>query len=132
MPADELAAVIVLGPGCDQRSALVSGLRSALPVNVSVSGAWLRMAAHSSKPGRLGPYGPASNQIVAVGLYGKGCPARLRIVAGWEPFGPARKVTRCNENVLYELDEENALDIYKRYLGEYAKKLTCVGVAVPV
>ena len=132
MPADELAAVIVLGTGVAiNGSALVSGLRSALPGNVSVSGGLAADGGAFKQTWTLGPYGPASNQIVAVGLYGKDVRLGYGSFAGWEPFGPARKVTRCNENVLYELDEENALDIYKRYLGEYAKTLPASGLLFP-
>ena len=50
---------------------------------------------------------------------------------GWEPFGPARKVTRCDGNVLFELDGEPALDIYKRYLGDHAKGLPASGLLFP-
>ena len=50
---------------------------------------------------------------------------------GWEPFGPARKVTRCEGNILYELDGEPALDIYKRYLGEHAQGLPASGLLFP-
>jgi hypothetical protein len=47
------------------------------------------------------------------------------------PFGPARKATRCASNVLYELDGEPALDVYKRYLGEHAKDLPASGLLFP-
>ena len=50
---------------------------------------------------------------------------------GWEAFGPARKVSRCEGNVLYELDDEPALEIYKRYLGEHAKGLPASGLLFP-
>jgi hypothetical protein len=52
-------------------------------------------------------------------------------VGGWEAFGPARKVTRSDGNVLAELDGEPALDIYKRYLGDYAKDLPSSGLLFP-
>jgi hypothetical protein len=61
-----------------------------------------------------------SQQIVAIGLYGArlqvGCGSR----GGWEPFGPERLITRATGSVLYELDGEPALDLYRRYLGEHA------------
>ena len=50
---------------------------------------------------------------------------------GWSPFGPARKVTRCANNVLFELDGESALEVYKRYLGEHAKGLPASGLLFP-
>jgi hypothetical protein len=32
-------------------------------------------------------------------------------------FGPRRRISRAKNNVLYELDDEPALDLYERYLG---------------
>ena len=40
-------------------------------------------------------------------------------------------MTRCADNVLYELDGERALDIYKRYLGEHAAGLPASGLLFP-
>jgi hypothetical protein len=37
---------------------------------------------------------------------------------GWDPFGPQRRVTRAQGNILLELDGQPALDLYERYLGE--------------
>ena len=50
---------------------------------------------------------------------------------GWKPFGPTRKVTRSAGNILYELDGEPALEVYQRYLGEYAKDLPGSGLLFP-
>ena len=46
-------------------------------------------------------------------------------------LGPARRVTRCAHNVLFELDGEPALEVYKRYLGEHAKDLPASGLLFP-
>jgi hypothetical protein len=40
-------------------------------------------------------------------------------------------VTRCENNVLYELDGESALQVYKKYLGEHAKGLPASGLLFP-
>ena len=42
---------------------------------------------------------------------------------GWDFFGPERRVTRSEGNVLYELDGTPALDLYKKYLGARASGL---------
>jgi hypothetical protein len=69
--------------------------------------------------------------VVAVGLYGEALDFAHGSFGGWEPFGPARKVTRCDGNVLYELDGEPALGVYKRYLGDHAKGLPASGLLFP-
>ncbi len=42
---------------------------------------------------------------------------------GWDSFGPDRRVTKSKDNVLYELDGQSALGLYKKYLGEFSKGL---------
>jgi hypothetical protein len=73
----------------------------------------------------------ADDKVVAVGLCGEHLRFGHGSFGGWEPFGPARRVTRCDGNVLYELDGEPALEIYKRYLGDHAKDLPASGLLFP-
>jgi len=53
-------------------------------------------------------------------------------LGGWGPFGPDRVVTRSVGNVLYELDSQPALELYKRYLGEHAAGLPATGLLFPL
>lgn len=132
LPAEGLSAVLVFGIGVAiNGSALVSGLQAVLPKDVTISGGLAADAGAFRQTWTLGPPGSADNQIVGVGLYGPHIRLSYGSFAGWEPFGPARKVTRCVDNVLFELDGERALDIYKRYLGEYAKDLPGSGLLFP-
>lgn len=61
--------------------------------------------------------------LVAVGFYGSNLKVGYRSVGGWDNFGAESLVTRSVGNVLYELDGQSALDLYKMYLVEKAKKL---------
>jgi hypothetical protein len=132
LPQDELSAILLFGTGVAiNGSALVSGLQSGVPKGVTISGGLAADAGAFRQTWTLGPQGSADDQIVAVGLYGKNIRLGYGTFAGWEPFGPARKVTRCIDNVLYELDGERALDIYKSYLGAYAKDLPGSGLLFP-
>ena len=69
--------------------------------------------------------------MVAVGLYGEALKVAHGSRGGWAPFGPARKVTRSLDNILYELDGEPALNVYKRYLGEHSAGLPASGLLFP-
>jgi hypothetical protein len=132
LPKEGLRAVLILGPGVRiNGSALVRGLQSDLPRAVKVSGGLAADAGAFLRTWTMGPAGSADDQIVAVGLYGESLRLGHGSFAGWVPFGPARKVTRCVDNVLYELDGERALDIYKRYLGEHAASLPASGLLFP-
>ena len=70
--------------------------------------------------------------VVAAGLYGE----RLQVVCGsmggWDPFGPERRITLSKGNILYELDGQPALDLYRTYLGEHAAGLPSTGLLFPL
>lgn len=73
----------------------------------------------------------SDRNVVGVGFYGEKIHIGHGSFGGWQPFGATRRVTRSTANVLYELDGAPALDIYKRYLGEYAKELPASGLLFP-
>ena len=132
LPAENLAGVLVLGTGVAiNGSALVKGLESALPKGTPISGGLAADAGAFAQTWTLSDQGCSDKHLVAVGLYGKKVSLSYGTFAGWEPFGPARKVTRCEGNVLFELDGERALDVYKRYLGSHAKDLPGSGLLFP-
>ncbi len=132
LPKPGLVTVLIFGTGVRiNGSALARGLQTALPKTVKISGGLAADGGAFQRTWTMGPLGCADDQIVAVGLYGDGLRLSYGSFAGWVPFGPARKVTRCADNVLYELDGERALDIYKRYLGEHAAQLPASGLLFP-
>jgi len=51
--------------------------------------------------------------------------------SGWIRAGIPKKVTRASGNVVYQLDDESALAVYRRYLGPLASRLPAVGVQFP-
>jgi len=63
------------------------------------------------------------NSIVVVSFHGSRLHTYHSSRGGWDTFGPKRKVTKCDGNVLYEVDEKPVLDLYKEYLGEKSKEL---------
>lgn len=75
---------------------------------------------------------PKEGEIIVIGLYGEELSISFAIKGGWSPFGPNRKVTRSRGNVLYEIDNQPALDLYKRYLGEKANELPSAALIFPL
>jgi hypothetical protein len=53
-------------------------------------------------------------------------------MGGWDIFGPSRRITRSETNVLYELDGKPALELYKEYLGERAAGLPATALLFPL
>ena len=70
--------------------------------------------------------------VVLVGLYGKNLRSTFGSDGGWTEFGPERKVTLSEKNVLYKLDDHYALDIYKKYLGKFANELPASALLFPI
>jgi hypothetical protein len=132
LPPSGLRCVLVLGQGVNiNGSALIAGLAQVLAPGVLVTGGLAGDGAAFKETWVLHDGGADGEHVACVGLYG----AELRVThgsyGGWLPFGPARKVTRCASNVLFELDGEPALEVYKRYLGEHAKDLPASGLLFP-
>ena len=114
-------------------SEFVRGMQQELPEGVAVTGGMAGDGAdfketlvftHDVKPG--------SNIIAAIGLYGDGLKVGYACMGGWDSFGIERLVTRSDNNVLYELDGEPALDLYKSFLGDQAADLPASGLFFPL
>ncbi|WP_179375182.1 FIST signal transduction protein [Winogradskyella wichelsiae] len=75
---------------------------------------------------------PKEGELVAIGFYGETLEVSFSIHGGWTPFGPERTVTKSDGNILYELDGQPALDLYKNYLGDKAKDLPGAALLYPM
>lgn len=128
-----LVHVFLLSDGLSVNgSQLVAGLAAGVPPDVGVTGglagdgtAFARTYVLAGD--RIGP-----RRAAAVGLYGSGLRVGCASLGGWDSFGPERLVTRADGNVLYELDGQSALGIYKRYLGPHAEELPASALLFPL
>ncbi|CAK0741059.1 Histidine kinase [Azospirillaceae bacterium] len=129
----DLAGVLVFGRGLDiNGSALIDGLVSQIGTIIPVFGGLAGDGGAFKRTWTLAPTGVSDRQVVGVGFYGSSLRFGHGSFGGWEPFGPTRKITRASGNILYELDGEPALSIYKRYLGSYAADLPASGLLYPL
>lgn len=130
---EDLCGVFVLSDGLNVNgSELVKGLNSALPARVVVTGGLAGDGDRFQRTWVMREGRPESGVITAVGFYGE----RLHIThgsrGGWDTFGPERRVTRSQGNVLYELDGKPALELYKEYLGDRASGLPATALLFPL
>jgi len=128
-----LVHIFVVSEGINiNGSELVRGLTDSLPEHITVTGGLSGDGENFKKTCILWNNVVEENSIAAIGLYS----TRLRVgyasMGGWDPFGPERLITRSKENVLYELDNKSALQLYKKYLGEHAKGLPATGLLFPL
>jgi hypothetical protein len=73
----------------------------------------------------------SDSQLVAVAMYGTDLKVGHGTKGGWDTFGPRRKVTKSHGNVLFEIDNKPALDLYKEYLGEKSSELPAAALLFP-
>lgn len=71
-------------------------------------------------------------KVVLLALYGNQIEVEYGSKGGWASFGPTRLVTRSENNVLYDVDHQNALQLYKKFLGPYAKDLPSSALRFPL
>jgi hypothetical protein len=128
-----LAHVFVLSDGLNVNgSALAKGLRSRLAANVAVTGGLAGDQDRFIETVVFLDSVSKKNNIAAIGFYGDALQIGYGSKGGWDSFGPDRLVTRSHENILYELDGQSALELYKKYLGEQAKGLPATGLLFPL
>jgi hypothetical protein len=131
--SEPLRAVFVLSDGLTVNGTpLVEGLASALPAGVEISGGLAGDGSRFGSTWVLDGAVPRFGHVVAVGLYGRRLHLGHGCGAGWSDFGPARRITRSEGHVLYELDGQPALALYKRYLGERAAGLPGTALLFPL
>lgn len=127
-----LAHVLLLAEGMHvDQAALVYGMNETLGPGIGITGGFAGDSVHFRRTLVLGDGVVGERRAVAVGLYGSAVLVGYGTLGGWDPFGPARLVTRSAGNVAYEMDGEPALDIYARYLGEDAPALPASALRFP-
>lgn len=75
---------------------------------------------------------PSCGNIIAIGFYGTKLKVTHGTNGGWQTFGLEKEVTHALGNKLFELDSNNALDIYKKYLGQEADNLPASALLFPL
>ncbi|MBL7973355.1 MAG: FIST C-terminal domain-containing protein, partial [Candidatus Kapabacteria bacterium] len=133
IPHDGLKHVLVFSEGRHiNGSELIKGMNSVLPENVNVTGG-LAGDADKFTITLVGlNQAPTTNTMVAVGLYSNELQVGYGSVGGWDSYGPVRKVTKSEGNILYTLDDMPELELYKRYLGDLVADLPGSALLFPL
>ncbi|MFH1652828.1 MAG: FIST N-terminal domain-containing protein [Pseudomonadota bacterium] len=128
-----LVHVLVLSDGLGVNgSELVKGLVSELPNGVAATGGLAGDKANFKETSVFLDGNPEKNIVVAIGFYGSGLKIGYGSQGGWTSFGLDRLVTKSKGNVLYELDGQPALELYKKFLGDQSKGLPATGLLFPL
>ena len=132
LKTDSLRTVLVLSDGLNVNgSELLLGFQSVLG-EVPIVGGLAGDGGEFVKTLQLFNETISDNLVIAVGLYGDSLVTASGALGGWKPYGPPRKITRSEKNVVYEMDGKPALPLYRMYIGEhYAKGLPGTGLKFP-
>ncbi len=133
LPKENLKSIFVLSDGSKVNgSELVNGLNKNNIDNVLITGG---LAGDGTRflESCVGLDNIAqSGNIIALGFYGDKLKVSHGSMGGWETFGLEREVTHSKNNVLFEIDNKNALELYKKYLGKYADELPSSALLFPL
>ncbi len=133
LPKENLKFVFVLSDGNKVNgSELVKGMNLSKNKNVLITGGLSGDGTNFEKTfvglNKL----PQTGKIIAVGFYGDNLVLSHGSSGGWEYFGLERTATKSVGNVLYEIDDKNALSLYKSYLGKFADELPGSALLFPL
>jgi len=133
LPQEDLKLIISFadGIGCNGEEYL-KGIASVLP-NAKIAGGL------AGDNGALMQTSIAVNErlyhegAVAVALYSKSLQVNELYNFGWKNIGLPHKITSSKKNRVYTIDDIQAVDFYKKYIGEeIAKYLPSVGIEFPL
>ena len=132
LKADSLRTVLLFSDGLKVNgSELLSGFQSVLG-EIPIVGGMAGDGAAFVKTLQLFNDTVSDGLVIAIGLYGNNLVTASGALGGWKPYGPPRKVTRSEKNVVYELDGKPALPLYRMYIGEhFSKGLPGTGLKFP-
>ncbi len=128
-----LAHVFVLSDGSTVNgSELVRGMNDVAGENVLVTGG-LAGDGSDFQTTLVGLNAkPENGLIAAIGFYGTHLKIAHGSKGGWETFGLEKVVTKSENNVLYEIENKSALELYKHYLGSEAEALPGAALLFPL
>ena len=130
---EKLQAVFVLSEGLNVNgSRLMVGFNSVIKGRIPITGGLAGDGDRFESTWVWCGDGPATDRVCALGLYGEDLSVAHASRGGWDVLGPEREVTRSSGSILYEMDGQPALALYKRYLGDRAKDLPASGMLFPL
>lgn len=119
-----LVAVLALADGLLVNGPeFVRGLVSCLPPGVPLAGGMAADGTHFGRTWVVAERTLRSDAATVVGLYGERLEVHTACEGGSVGFGPRRRVTHAEGNVVFELDGQPALRLYEQFLGDCAGAL---------
>lgn len=133
LPVQGLAYLLVISDGAKVNgSELVRGINEVVQNKIPITGGLAGDAARFSSTLVGLNNEPTSGRIACIGFYGEHLQISHGSFGGWDMFGPERTITKSESNKLYEIDDKDAIELYKLYLGRYADELPGSALLFPL
>lgn len=133
LASPQLKGVMVFSEGVIiNGTQLIAGLNSVLPPSVVITGGLAGDGPRFERTWIIKDGKPQSGFVSAVGLYGDNIRIGHGSQGGWDTFGTEYRITKSKDNVLYEIDNQPALQLYKAYLKDRAKELPASALLFPL
>ncbi len=133
LPKENLVHAFVISDGLNiNGSDLVKGITEHLPTGITVTGGLSGDGASFQETVIICDDHAQTDSVSIIGFYGDNIKVGYGSLGGWDTFGTERLITRSSGNVLYDLDGQSALELYKKYLGEHAEGLPATGLLFPL
>jgi hypothetical protein len=133
LPKEDLKHVFILSDGLNVNgSSLAKGANQALDYAIPITGGLAGDGSAFEETYVIANESAKQNRVVAIGFYGGTLEIKSGCFGGWSEFGVSRTITKSKENIVYEIDNQPALALYKKYLGEDAKELPGSELRFPI
>lgn len=133
IPKENLKHLFVLSEGSFVNgSSLIKGLEKDIDSEISITGGMCGDDARFEKTVASYKENPKVGEVILIGFYGETLEITYSSFGGWISFGPERIITKSEANILYEIDGQPALDLYKNYLGNKASELPQASLLYPL
>ncbi len=132
VPKEGLKHIFVVSEGSFVNgSALIDGLETEID-GIAITGGLCGDDSRFEKTLASYNENPKEGEVILIAFYGETLEISFAQYGGWTPFGPERIITKSEQNVLFELDNQPALDLYKKYLGDKVEELPQSALLYPL
>lgn len=116
MEKENLKHIFLLVPGLINASDIINGID--VDAEITISGGLAGDNYRFENTYLFEDDNSGNDILIVVGFYGESLYASVGCDTGWKEFGATRVVTKSQKNIIYEIDNEPAIELYKRYLGD--------------
>ena len=132
LPDEKLKSIFIISDGLSMNGTVLAHNVNKIKANTLITGGLAGDDARFEKTLVIANDHAKNNRMVAIGFYGDDLHVSSGCYSGWDEFGAERIITKSVGNVVYEIDNEPALELYKKYLGDEAKNLPGSGLRFPL